>query len=219
MCRLKLKCKPLDHLLDGGLECGVITEVYGEAGAGKTNFCLQASRECSSMGKKTVYIDTEGVSIKRLEQICERGYDFKEVLDEIVFFTPRSFKKQEEMINNAVKIKNVKLVVVDTINLLYRMSLQNEAEAATRSFIRQMSNLQMAASEKNLWVVITEQVYTDKNGEIKPFTNRETSYMVKTLLKFEKTGSAGKRQVTIIKHRLRSAGEKTFFKITQNGME
>ena len=46
MKRLPLKCKPLDVLLGGGLERKTITEIYGEAGSGKTNLCLQASREC-----------------------------------------------------------------------------------------------------------------------------------------------------------------------------
>ena len=76
MKRLKLECKPLDVLLEGGFEYQSITEIYGEAGTGKTNICLQAARECSLLGKKTAYIDSEGVSIERLQQISE-GYNFK----------------------------------------------------------------------------------------------------------------------------------------------
>ena len=66
MKRLLLKCKPLDNLIGGGLERNTVTEIYGEAGSGKTNLCLQASRECVNAGEKVAYIDTEGVSVERL---------------------------------------------------------------------------------------------------------------------------------------------------------
>ena len=63
---LSLGCQSLDALLGGGLESGIITRVYGEAGTGKTNLCLQAARECVLSGKKVAYIDTEGVSVERI---------------------------------------------------------------------------------------------------------------------------------------------------------
>ena len=85
---LQLKCKPLDDLLGGGIEKGTITEVYGEPGSGKTNLCLQAARECVSNGKKMVFIDTEGVSLERLKQICQKNYDFKRIIDKILFYNP-----------------------------------------------------------------------------------------------------------------------------------
>ena len=76
MERLQLKCKPLDDLLGGGIESNAITEIHGEAGSGKTNLCLQASREYASKGKKVAYIDSEGVSLERLDQMCKE-YDGK----------------------------------------------------------------------------------------------------------------------------------------------
>ena len=105
MSRLKLKCKPLDNLLGGGLETSAVTEIYGEAGTGKTNFCLQAARECAASGKKVAYIDSEGVSLERLEQMCE-GYDKKKILSNILFFNPYSFEEQEKMICNALQVKD-----------------------------------------------------------------------------------------------------------------
>ena len=34
-------CNSIDRLLLGGIEYGAITQIYGESGSGKTNFCLQ----------------------------------------------------------------------------------------------------------------------------------------------------------------------------------
>jgi len=84
MKRLLLNCNPLDRLLGGGVEEGTITEIYGEAGSGKTNFCLQATRECIASGEKVAYIDADGISIERLRQLCD-GYDYKK-FSHIPFF-------------------------------------------------------------------------------------------------------------------------------------
>ena len=37
--RLPTGCKSLDNLLYGGIEAGVITQIYGPAGVGKTQLC------------------------------------------------------------------------------------------------------------------------------------------------------------------------------------
>src|SRR5512136_1136347 len=112
MKHLKLKCKPLDDLLGGGIESGAITEVYGEAGSGKSNLCLQAIRECASVGKKVAFVDSEGVSIERLNQICKKEYNFKKILDDIMFFMPDSFDSQEKMIKEVIDNNGVELIVV-----------------------------------------------------------------------------------------------------------
>lgn len=217
MSALQLGCKPLDDLLEGGVESGILTRLYGEAGTGKTNFCLQAARECVRSGKKVAYIDTEGVSVERVRQICP-DCDYTKILQDILFFSPTSFESQEQMIHDAAAIQGVALIVVDTITMLYRLKLEEDQEGAIRSFTRQVTNLQVAAREKDLYVIITEQVYTDKNGEIKPFTNRDTEHMAKTILKLERKGQ-GMREATIIKHRSQPEGKKACFKIITVGLE
>ena len=217
MKSLKLGCKPLDDLLGEGIESGIITKIYGETGTGKTNVCLQASREYAKTGKKVAYIDTEGVSIERLRQICT-NYDFKKILDNILFFSPKSYKEQEKMITDVIKIDEVNLIIVDTINLFYRITLEDDKEGTMRGFTRQMANLQIATREKDLFIIVVEQVYTDKNGEIRPFTNRDTEHMIKTVIKLEKKG-VGERQATIIKHRSQPEDKKACFKITATGLE
>ena len=215
MKKLKTRCKSLDELFGGGIEPGIITMIYGESGTGKTNFCLQLSKEIGE-GKKVAYIDSEGVSLERLHQIC--GDKYKKLVDNILFFKPNSMEDQEKSIKNIKKIKNPGLLVIDTINLFYRMKLEDDKEAAMRSFLRQMGTLQMIAREKNIPVIVIQQVYTDKQGEIKPFTHRETDHMVKTLVRFDKV-DIGIRSATIMKHRSQAEGKSTIFKITSCGLE
>jgi DNA repair protein RadB len=217
MSLLPLGCQPLDVLLGGGLESGIITRIYGEAGSGKTNFCLQAARECVRVGKKVAYIDTEGVSVERVRQICV-DCNYKEILRDILFFSPTSFESQEQMICDAIATKGIGLIVVDTITMFYRLNLENDREGGIRSFTRQVTNLQVAAREKDLFVIITEQVYTDKKGEVKPFTNRDAEHMTKTILRLDRKG-IGQREATIIKHRSQPEGKKTNFRISTIGLE
>lgn len=217
MTRLAIKCSSVDKLLGGGIEPNIITEIYGEAGTGKTNICLQAARECAHHGKKVAYIDCEGVSIERLEQICE-GYEKEKILTRILFFSPTSTEEQETMIKNALKIKNVKLIIIDTLNMFYRLNLEEDKETSLRMFSRQVARLQKAGREQDLYILATEQVYTDKNGEIRPFTSRDVEHLVKTIIKLEKTG-IGSRNAVIMKHRSQPEGKKASFTITQTGIQ
>ncbi|XP_014272363.1 DNA repair protein XRCC3 [Halyomorpha halys] len=62
---ISLDCPLIDQILGGGLPCRGITELSGESGAGKTQFCLQFSitvqypSEYGGLGRSAVYICTE----------------------------------------------------------------------------------------------------------------------------------------------------------------
>jgi DNA repair protein RadB len=217
MKHLKINCKPLDDLLDGGIYNKSITEIYGEPGSGKTNFCLQASRECAENGKIVAYIFSDSLSVERLNQLCKDA-DSKKIFSKILFFKPTSLKQQEEMINTAIKIKNLGLIVLDTFNFFYRLTLENDEKYADRSLNRQITELQMAAMKKNIFVIISGQVYSTKDDDVKPFAGKGIERIVKTILKLEKSG-AGKRKATIIKHPLKLKGENAIFEITSTGLQ
>lgn len=212
MKTLQLQCKPLDTLLGSGIQSGIITKIYGEGATGKTNLCLQATRECAAIGYNVAYIDTEGVSIERLRQICA-DYNFNEIMKNTLFFHPASFTEQEQIIQEITNMENIGLIIVDTINSLYRIQLETNSQSAMRSFTRQMTNLQIAAREKDLYVLVVEQVYTDQQGEIKPFTHKDTEHMIKTIIKLEKFGN-GERLATLMKHQSRPVGTTARFRIS-----
>lgn len=72
-------CKELDTILEGGVETGSITELYGEYRCGKTQLSHTLCVTCQlpvDMGGaegKALFIDTEGTfRPQRLAQIAER---------------------------------------------------------------------------------------------------------------------------------------------------
>jgi DNA repair protein RadB len=216
MDKLAFRCKPLDDLLGGGLERSSITEIYGDAGSGKTNICLQAARECASSGKKVAYLGSERISMERLSQISQTN-EYKKILQNILFFNPSSLEEQERMIHKAIALNDIALIIIDTINGLYRIKVDHDQAGASRSLTRQITDLQLAARKHDLYVILTAQVYTAENGDIKPFAVRNIEPMVKTILKLEKT-DMGERRATLIKHPSQPAGKQVVFRITAWGL-
>ncbi|GIL77660.1 hypothetical protein Vretifemale_7149 [Volvox reticuliferus] len=77
-----LGCTVLDGFLRGGLPCGTITELTGEAAAGKTQLALQSlltvqlPQSEGGLGGKAVYIYTEGKPpIERLQSILTNRFN------------------------------------------------------------------------------------------------------------------------------------------------
>src|SRR5947209_17044167 len=159
-----LGCRALDDLLGGGVEEGCITLLHGEAGSGKTNFCLQLARNVVRAGRKVIYIDTEGVSLERLRQIC--GDDFELVAKNILFSEPYSFEEQEKLIEKAVKLsegnREVGLIVIDSITMHYRLTMRDETRRDERyGLTRQMAKLVRASRVRGIPCVVASHGYSD----------------------------------------------------------
>ncbi len=214
---LKLECKPLDDLLGGGIETDSITEIYGEPGSGKTNICLQASRQCAIKNKKVVYIYNGVFSLERLKQMCILE-SYEKILSKIIFFSPATFQQQEKMLKNSLKFKDVSLIVIDTYNSFYRLMIEDNEKYANRSLNRQITDIQIASMEKNISVILAGQVYTTENDDVKPFGGKIIERMIRTMIKLEKL-DIGRRKATIIKHQSQPVGKQAIFKITKCGLE
>lgn len=214
-------CNPIDELLGGGIECGIITQVYGEPGSGKTNLCLQAAIECSKAGKKVIYIDTEGLSFDRFTQIA--GEKSKEIAQNILIYEPMSFEEQYTAICESEKIssENVGLIVVDSATSFYRYELDDEDTGiqGRRELSNQIGFLQGIARKTGIAVLITNQIFSDvgNGGDVRPIGGRGIEHISKTILKLERVGT-GERSAKIIKHRSRPEGDMRYFTITAEGL-
>jgi DNA repair protein RadB len=218
--KVALGCRALDDLLGGGVEEGCITLLHGEAGSAKTNFCLLLARNVVRAGKKVIYIDTEGVSMERLRQIC--GDDFDLVARNILFSEPYSFEEQENLIDKAAKLAEnnpeVGIIIIDSITMHYRLTMRDETRRDERySLTRQIAKLLRVSRTRGIPVVVTSQVYTDiDTGAFLPLGGHMLSHNAKTIVRFEKAGPS-KRVAVLEKHRHREEGSRASFRITQEG--
>jgi len=217
--KLPSGCTPIDDLIGGGFEHGIITEVYGEAGSGKTNLAIQLAIACAKQGKKTIFIDTEGFSPDRFRQIARN--DAEELAKTIIIYEPADFQSQYTAICDCKKImsQEIGLIVFDSPIMFYRQMI-NEKESIVfrRQLASQLSMLHTLTRRYKVATLITNQVYTDvETDRLKPLGGNPFEHIPKTILQFEKIGPQRRRAI-LQKHRFRPEGISCEFLITHEGL-
>ncbi|MEM1530934.1 MAG: ATPase domain-containing protein [Candidatus Bathyarchaeia archaeon] len=190
-------CLPLDKALDGGLQPGGLTLIYGEAETGKTSLAIQCSVNAARMEYKTIFIDTDGTfSPRRLMQIAPR--DFNEISQSIILFTPSTLEEQSKLLDDLEKYisRSVGLIAFDTITSLYRLETVSREDAfkANREINRQAAMLSHIAKRFQIPVLITSQVrsvLTDVEALIEPVASRVLRYWSTAIVGLYRTSRHG----------------------------
>lgn len=218
--RLGFGVPSLDDLMGGGIETSTITELFGEAGSGKTNACLLLSRNVVRSGKKVIFIDTEGVSLERLHQVCQ-NVDFDKVSKDILFFEAHDYDQQEDAVNKAKSLcksgLGAGLVVVDSMTIFYRALVSSEGMEIRHRLGRMANTLLNIGREYEVPVLITTQVYHDpETNSVHPIGGHVLAHQAKAIIKLEKLNK-GIRRARIVKHRSVPSGREALFKIDECG--
>jgi DNA repair protein RadB len=218
--RLSSGCEGLDQLLGGGYEPGIITQIYGEAGTGKTTIVLQAAVGAVGRGLKVIFIDTEGFSVERFRQIAGEGA--KEIGAKIVVFEPLNLEQQHSSIKDATKIagKEFGLLILDSATSLYRAAFEgDDNRPVRRALAAQLGELQEMARRHRIPVVVTNQVYMEiETGNLRPLGGMAMDHATKTAIFIEKRGE-GKRLARLMKHRSMPEGGTAELQLTGRGVE
>ncbi|MEA1907893.1 MAG: DNA repair and recombination protein RadB [Euryarchaeota archaeon] len=218
--RLTSGCEVIDDLLGGGFENGVVTQLFGAPGTGKTNICLQLIIECVKSGNKVVFIDSEGFSPERFEQIA--GSDASDIAKDVIVYEPINLDQQYSSIKELDKIvkENVGLIVLDSATTFYRLALENGDNMSLRRVLaNQVAHLHRIARKYGIVVVITNQVYADVgSNELCAVGGTMIEHLSKAIIQLEHLGT-GRRRATIRKHRSRPEGVSCEFLITQQGVQ
>ncbi len=161
----------LDNLLGGGIETKNITEFFGEFGTGKTQIChqlavnVQLPPERGGLGKKAVYIDTEGTfRWERIESMAKAlGLDPDQVMENILYVRAVNSDHQMavvEELRSLIPKENIGLVIVDSITSHFRAEYPGRENLAPRQqkLNRHLHQLMSLAELYNVAIVITNQV-------------------------------------------------------------
>lgn len=167
----------LDKLLEGGIETGSLTEVFGEFRTGKTQLCHTLCVTCQmpitegGAEGKALYIDTEGTFRPgRLQEIAERfGMDPAATLENVAYARAHNSEHQMELLKTAAAIMSqdrYALIVVDSATALFRTDYTGRGELSERQmqmgqFLRQLTRL---AEEFGVAVFLTNQVVANPDG-------------------------------------------------------
>ncbi|RDJ32496.1 MAG: DNA repair and recombination protein RadA [Crenarchaeota archaeon] len=161
----------LDTLLDGGLETQALTEVYGEFGCGKTQFChtmcvnVQKSKEEGGLDGGVLYIDTENTfRPERIVAIAKANeMDPEKVLDRIIVARAYNSAHQVLILEEAgpiIEENNIKLIIADSAVGLFRSEYLGRGTLSARQqklnhFVHLLSRI---AETYNCAAIATNQV-------------------------------------------------------------
>lgn len=216
MDRIPLGCSQFDRLLGGGIEKGSVTLIYGEAGAGKSNVCMQLARNIAINGDKVAYIDTEGLSSERLAQVFK---DHEDVMKNLLIFEVHSFQEQSDRIAKIEKLAStgkISMVIIDSLTMFYR--LNHDDNSVRNDFIKQTEILLNMARQYEIAVMATSQVYTNLNsGGVEFLGGHALHHNAKTIIRLDKR-TEGRRVAVIMKHRSLPEGRSAMYRITETGI-
>lgn len=216
-------CPPLDDLLGDGLERGSVTQVYGPPAAGKTNVALSAAVETAAAGNKAIYIDTEGISLDRFEQLASaKTDDVPELTSRIVIKEALDFEEQAEAVQDCSDLASeADLIVLDSATGFYRLERADDESGgeSLRAVSRQVTHLLSLARRYDLAVLLTNQVYTDPEAErVRPLGGHTLEHWTGAVVRVDRF-RGGVRRAKLEKHRAKPAGETAKFRITDSGLE
>jgi RecA/RadA recombinase len=144
--------KAIDALLGGGIRRGMITDIYGESGSGKSQICFTLCANCAKDAASSLFIDTAGTF--RPERIIEISGS-QLALEKINYI--RAFSTIDQM-NATKKILEVRprLVVVDSLTWLF--STEYSGPERHRAVMKYLHELAYLAINLGCAIVITNMV-------------------------------------------------------------
>lgn len=219
-------CASVDELLGGGFDRGTVTQVYGPPAAGKTNLALAAAVEAAAEGDSALYVDTEGISVDRFEQLAQAracdGQTVDDIAGRVIVTDALDFEEQAEAVRDAEEFaERVELIVLDSATGFYRLERDgSDGGEALRRVTRQVTHLLSLARKHDIAVVITNQVFADPDSEsdrVRPLGGNTLTHWSGVVLRVERF-RGGNRRVTLEKHRSKPAGDTARFRLTENGL-
>ena len=156
----------LDETLYGGLQAKQIVELVGEAGAGKTSFCVTVCVRylVANPSKSVAYVDCDGkVSLERWTQVCASyGVEIDSVASRVAFVRPSSLDALATGVDRLCAEADVGIVVVDSVAALVLSGPKQTSYELTTSLASCASALKRCAETYDLAVLVTNRVDSTK---------------------------------------------------------
>ena len=170
----------LDEFLSGGIPDGVIVDIFGGNGTGKTQLLLQLSVNSIKNGGHVLYLDTTGgfrpERILEIQKQSEKQFNF---LEKITVSRITNTSEQIKSIKNLVD-DNFSLIVIDNVTDLFSYEYKKDESIFEKNslFMKYMHELSNFAITKKIPIIITNMIRTIEGKEVEnmksaidPFTH------------------------------------------------
>jgi len=181
--RIGTGCNAIDHLLNGGIECRCITEVYGENGSGKTQFShtltiqVQRKKEDGGLAEEgkpppmVLYIDTENtmrperiISILKGKGMIKEDKEAEKYLDHIIIRKATDAVQQINYIKDAIEMVQhvpIRLIILDSGTSLFRSDYLGRGNTKSKFDLmnEMVHDLRAIAENNNIAILFVNQIY------------------------------------------------------------
>ena len=183
----------LDEFLSGGIPDGVIVDIFGGNGTGKTQLLLQLAINSIKNDGRVLYLDTTGgfrpERILEIQKQPEKQFDFLEKITvSRVTNTSEQIKSIKNLVNN-----DFSLIVIDNVTDLFSYEYKKDESTFEKNslFMKYMHELSKFAIANKIPIVVTNMIRNIEGKEVEnmksaisPFTHIKI-HLSKNLSKFE----------------------------------
>ena len=170
----------LDNFLSGGIPNGVIVDIFGGNGTGKTQLLLQLSINSIKNGGRVLYLDTTGgFRPERILEIQKQSNKQINFLEQITVSRITNTSEQIKSIKN-FESNNFSLIVIDNVTDLFSYEYKRDESIFEKNslFIKYMRELSKFAITKKIPIIVTNMIRTIEDKEVEnmksaidPFTH------------------------------------------------
>ena len=160
--------KKIDDFLSGGIPDGVIVDIFGGNGTGKTQLLLQLSINSIKNGGKVLFLDTTGgFRPERILEIQKKSNSNLNLLNNIIVSRITNTSEQINSIKNFTE-NNFSLIVIDNITDLFSYEYKNNQSIFKKNslFMKYMRELSLYAVTHKVPIVITNMIRNSNEQEV-----------------------------------------------------
>ena len=158
----------LDEFLSGGIPGGVIVDIFGGNGTGKTQLLLQLSINSIKNGGNVLYLDTTGgfrpERILEIQKLSEKQINFLEKITvSRITNTSEQIKSIKNLTNN-----DFSLIVIDNVTDLFSYEYKKDESIFEKNslFMKYIHELSKFAITKKIPIVITNMIRSIEGKDI-----------------------------------------------------
>ena len=163
----------LDNFLSGGIPNGIIVDIFGGNGTGKTQFVLQLSINSIKNGGNILFLDTTGgFRPERILEIQKKSNLDINLLDKI---TVSRITNTSEQINSLKTLEehNFSLIIIDNVTDLFSYEYKNNKSIFEKNslFMKHMHELSVYAITHKIPIVVTNMIRNMDDKEVENMAN------------------------------------------------